>query len=875
MTRALTLVAVVLSLLLAAPLHAQQAGGPAQLHLTVVDETGAAIPTATVIVTPASGVPEIATGDKRGLADVAGLPVGPVQVHVEFPGFGPYDGAVTLRAGTNNQKITLKVAAVTDQIVVSSTNSVEDTRGNAMTTTLEESDIAQLPSDPDELQAALEAMTGGQGAIFQVNGFQGGALPPRDEIRQIRFRTNSFAADNHDAGRVYVQIITKPNVKQWSGNASAAYRGDQFNARNAFAETQTPDQFRRFSMGARGPLVKDKTALTMYVDGNRSFEGGTIFAQNPTGGDIRDQVKQPYEQTNVTLGLEHALTANQTLRLEYRHGTNERHNQGVGDFSIMDRAYDTDSTSQRLRAQTQGLIGKTTLNEFRVEVNRNSNSRSSFSDAPAINIIGAYMAGGAGQDSRGTTTTLELADDVDFSMGRNHALRAGFLLNAGRYTNFDRQNANGTFTFATMADYLAGRPIQYTRRVGELNTAFSAWQLGFYIQDDIRVNKSFSYSLGLRQEMQSLIADKFNLMPRVGFTWNPGGSKTAIRGGYGIFHDWYDTSLYDQTLRVNGRDQRDELIYSPCYPNPLSCGSASTVLLGGRVQAGPDLKMPFIQQASIGIEHPVNDMLQMDISYQMLRSRDTMWARNVNAPNAQGIRPEPGVATVTQFESIGRSQSDRLNVGATYRPPQGGMFFRINYTLAGAESTNDGALSLPANSLDPEAEWGPSSQDIRNRFNVIGNVPLPKGVRLFVRSFNQSASPYTITTGRDTNGDGVINDRPADVGRNTDRGSARWDMSMRLSKSLAFGAAPAGRPGGAAGGVRQQRGMGGGGGGRGGNWNNQTGGKYSVEFYVQADNVLNRVNYQGYTGNLLSPWYGLPTSAGPARRIELGMEFRF
>ena len=95
-------------------------------------------------------------------------------------------------------------------MVVTDTTATDDRRGNSMTTTLEEEEIAELSDDPDELAAQLEAMTGGAGAVFQVNGFRGGRLPNRDEIRQIRFRTNSFSADNHDAGRVQVEIITRP-----------------------------------------------------------------------------------------------------------------------------------------------------------------------------------------------------------------------------------------------------------------------------------------------------------------------------------------------------------------------------------------------------------------------------------------------------------------------------------------------------------------------------------------------------------------------------------------------------------------------------------------------------------------------------------------
>ena len=51
--------------------------------------------------------------------------------------------------------------------------------------------------------------------------------------------------------------------------------------------------------------------------------------------------------------------------------------------------------------------------------------------------------------------------------------------------------------------------------------------------------------------------------------------------------------------------------------------------------------------------------------------------------------------------------------------------------------------------------------------------------------------------------------------------------------------------------------------------------RYRLEFYLQALNILNHVNYQGYVGNLRSQDFGSPISAGPARRIELGMNFGF
>jgi MinD-like ATPase involved in chromosome partitioning or flagellar assembly len=96
-----------------------------------------------------------------------------------------------------------------------------------------------------------------------------------------------------------------------------------------------------------------------------------------------------------------------------------------------------------------------------------------------------------------------------------------------------------------------------------------------------------------------------------------------------------------------------------------------------------------------------------------------------------------------------------------------------NYTLGQVKNHADSATTLPANSLDPDAEWGPSFQDVRHRMNAMVNLPFFVGTRLNANVNAQSATPFTITTGIDDNLDGVVNDRPAGVGRNTMRGTAR------------------------------------------------------------------------------------------------------
>jgi hypothetical protein len=887
------LLTILVALLIAAPAFAQS-GATAQLHLVIVDETNAGIPSATITVTPRNGSPITVMSDEHGVATVPTVAAGAVQLHVEFLGFDTVDEQVTLKRGSNNHTVTMKVAGLQDQVVVSTTAVADDTSGHAQTTTLDQKEIDELPDDPDDLQSTLEQMAGGQGAVFTVNGFRGGRLPSRDEIRQIRFRTNSLAADNHEAGRTFVQIITKPNTRTWSGNANIGERNSALDSKNAFSDTKTPEQIGRFNTGVRGPIVPGKTSIRLDVDGTRSTTSNTIYALNPDGTPSGQEFSRPSNRTNTEAQIEHALTAKQTLRVEFRNANSSDDNLGVGGFNLLERGYSRDTNSNTVRTQLQGLIGKTSLNDFRAEFVQSTNESASELDAPAIIVQGAFSSGGAGVNNHSTTKRFSVADDLDFSAGRKHAMRAGFLLEGGNYDSFDLGNTNGTFTFATLADYLSGTPLQYTQnQVNVPDVSYNHMQLGVYWQDDVTVNKAFSYSLGVRQESQSHLSGTLHLMPRLGFTANPFGQKTTFRGGYGIFYDWYDPSLYSQTLLQNGINQAIVLIQHPGYPDPFAGGGNQVVQTGGRVQAADNLAMPYEHMATVSVERAVTDALNLQVSYQMIRGRNQLRSINVNAPDANGVRPEPTVGTVTQFDSTGKSSSDRVNIQAMYRVPQKNIFLMVNYQLGRVYNDADSALQLPANSLDPDAEWGPSGQDVRNRVNAMVNVPLPGDVRLNVRTTAQSASPYTITTGIDNNADGIINDRPDGVGRNTARGAGSWDVSTRVSRSFGFGGTRGdgggqGGPGGGGfrggrgggggfrgGAVNEQRGFGGGGqrGGGGGGFGGAQ--RFTLELYAQATNLLNHTNLLGFSGNMLSPFFQQATAAAQARRIELGMQFRF
>jgi hypothetical protein len=839
----------------------------------VVDQTGAALVTASITVVDQAGSQKTVPVDERGQASVQGLTAGTYTVKVEAAAFQTFEGPLTLKKGANAVTVTLPLAGLAEEVIVRT--DATDVAGNAFTSSLSPQEIAELPDDPDELEQVLMQMAG-PGATMRVNGFRGGRLPPKNQIQQIRFRMNSYAADNHEAGGGFgIDIITKPGMDGWRGMTNFGFRDETLNARNAFAPTLGAEQYRRFGFNMDGPLVKGRTSLAINVDGNANYDSQTIVAKTPDGT-YNDVVRRPNDRVFASVRVDHQMTPTQLMRVELRHELDERKNLGVGDFSLQDRAYNRTTTENALRFSLNGLLLPKVANELKVQYSREVSEQSSLSNDPAIVVLDSFSTGGAGQQSDRRGRLLEIEDNIDFQIGKKHRMRTGVLLEGMWYRSDELRNGNGTWTFGSLSQYALGLATTYTQRAGTTLVDYSQYEAGWYVQDDYTPFKKLALSFGLRHEMQSHLDDKWNFVPRVGFTWTPG--KYTVRGGYGMFNDWFESSVYEQTLRVNGVTQQDIVVQNPVYPDTTG-GALANALPPSKYQAALGLQMPYLHQASIGVERTLIETLRLMATYTMMRGRNQLRAVNVNAPLTGGldpVRPDPALGNVNQLESTGQTEVDRLTINVNYAKPERRFFMGANYQLARSNNYSDSAFALPANNYDLGAEWGPSLQDVRHRFFGMVNFGVPMGMRLGVFTQGQSASPYNVITGFDTNRDTVVSDRPDGTGRNSARGSASWNLNARLSKSYGFGPQRQ-----STGGAPQVRRVGGGGGGRGEGGGgpmmmmegNNT--RYRLEFYLQAFNLLNRTNLVGYSGNMRSDYFGQATSAGPARRIELGMNFGF
>jgi hypothetical protein len=844
------------------------------LRVTVVDPSGAVIVGARVTLRHTRDLPTASETDgstldtaARGEAVFTTLEPGTFTIHVESPGFEPADVAgVRVRAGDNRREVKLKIAKLAETVQVGRDprERASDPRGNVRHRP-RSAQIDDCPTIPTRWNRCCATWPGPDRCCASAVSRRG-HLPPKGQIQQIRFRRNMFAADTHEPGFVSIDITTKPGIDNWRGSTGLGFRSDALSARNAFAPVKGDEQYERYSFSVSGPLWKQHTSLSLSADGTDAFDSKTIVAALPSGY-FSDTVRKPNDSINFTARLEHMLTKSQMFRAEFQRSHSKAENLGVGDYDLIDRGYRQTRTENVLRASNAGAIGKTMYNELRVQWLNEGSTFTPTSVAPAVLVLNAFNAGGAQLVGSSGSDVASITDDLDIAKGR-HAIRAGVQLDAGLYRTSELRNSGGTFTFASLDAYDAGMPTTYSRNAGDPRVAISQAQLGLYVQDDIRARKDLTVSAGLRQEYQSLVGG-FNLAPRGGITWSPFKSgKTTIRTGGGVFFDWFDAQTYEQAVQLDGTHQQIETVMQPGYPN-VRFGDQTVVLPAGRVQFAPNLAQPRLTEAIAAVEQALPGDVRVNTMYIARRGTNQLRGVNINAPLANGLRPDPASGAITEIQSVAATQFDAISVNLNYSRPQQRLFIAANYTFGRSRNDTDSPFGLPADNYNLAAERGPALGFSRHRFMSLANVPLKRRFRLGTSLRVQSPTPYNITTGRDDNGDTVSSDRPAGVTRNTGLGATQIDLGLRLSWSLAFGGAappPAGPQ------VRVVRGdsadplsgMGG-----------MRRAALALELYVQAYNALNHFNALNFSGVLSSPFYGQPTAAAAPRRVEIGGRIGF
>ena len=875
------LAAAGLSILCAVPALAQQTRDTRML-ITIIDQTNAVIPGATVTVTgmePATQTVErpAVQSDEKGLATIGGLLPGRYTARAEFSGF--YPGVlkeVRIRQGDNRHIIVLLVENFQETVNVAqdAQAGAADRRGDAFGSVLTREQLDALSDDPDEMQRQLMEMAG-PGATLRIDSFEGGRLPPKSQIKSIRVTRDQFAAENHSADSFFVEVITQPGIGPIRTGFRYNLRNSGMTARHPFHSTRGTEQDQNYGLNIGGGLVQNKASFFFNVSGNAAINTPNATIVRSTGTQIGTlNYRMPQENLYLYSAFDWAATRDQTMRFSFNRYQTISKNQGIGGFEEAERAFTNRNYNNTFRAQEVGPLGRRFFINTRLNVGWTDSERKSVLEAPTIRILDARTSGGAQKGGGRHSRDVNLAMDLDYVRGI-HSVRVGTAIDSNWYRSDETDNYLGTYTFENLDDFEAGRPRSYTRRLGQPHVSYFNLQSAFYIQDDIRLRRSLSITPGVRVEKQTHLHG-VTVGPRFGTTWAPfQNGKTTLRASWGIFYDWLQTNTYEQTIRIDGVQQREVNVANPSYPEPTL--EVSGVVPADRYLLDPGLRHPRNSRVSGGVDYAFSPRMRVNAQYRYVRGEGLFRGLNLNAP-VNGVRPDPRFANIIQVVGDARTRQHSLQFGGQTNPPQQQgrtaprwdfrrFNFFGNYTLAWNENNTDGPFSVPATG-DLNLEWGTAGFHARHRF--FGGF-LTQAFRELGVQFNINGhlgTTYTYQTGEDNNRDLIFNDRPEGIARNTLETSAHWTLNSFIQYSFTFGPSLQLPPG-------IQFGPGAGGTLTVTSFTPPEQGRYRMTIAFQMFNVTNRANYTNYSGLRTSDFFMRPTSSQLGRRMHLGANVQF
>src|ERR1035437_9946070 len=276
----------------------------------------------------------------------------------------------------------------------------------------------------------------------------------------------------------------------------------------------------------------------------------------------------------------------------------------------------------------------------------------------------------------------QLLDSFTYIHG-HHSFKMGGDLRRREHGFSQVQNTRGDmfytgqFTNDPLADFLIGYTQSLFRDAQTGTYGMRWWEFGAYLMDDYRVSSKLTLNLGVRYDIYTPMVEEHNRLanfdfktglfvapgvtpgtsrsgnvathrknfsPRIGFAHSPGGdSKTAVRGGYGIFYDMQadqnDTELaYNDLPGVYGSQSSTAslgtypltpVMYLSQGPPPIIFSSITNPT--GRASAAYfHNPTTYIEEWNLNIERQLMKDMVLQIGYEGTRGVHLTYLRNLN-----------------------------------------------------------------------------------------------------------------------------------------------------------------------------------------------------------------------------------------------------
>jgi hypothetical protein len=235
-------------------------------------------------------------------------------------------------------------------------------------------------------------------------------------------------------------------------------------------------------------------------------------------------------------------------------------------------------------------------------------------------------------------------------------------------------------------------------------------------------------------------ADKNNLQPRLGFSWDvQNDGRTAVRGGFGIYYDQPLVGIFLQNAAANPPLVSQPSVLNAQLSNPAAAEAATTRAPLALIATSDPFLTPRTRQWNAGVQRRLYRRGVIDMGYVGSAGDHLVQPVEINQPQPQDVvalasvnraRPYPGYGAINFRQTTARARYHGLLVGFRHEGGRAGTL-NIAYTLSQTktDASNDrDAIDLPQNPLDLGAEYALARTDRTHVFtaNYVYELPFFK-----------------------------------------------------------------------------------------------------------------------------------------------------
>jgi TonB dependent receptor-like, beta-barrel len=383
-------------------------------------------------------------------------------------------------------------------------------------------------------------------------------------------------------------------------------------------------------------------------------------------------------------------------------------------------------------------------------------------------------------DMAGTTYSLE----QKFSRGfQRHLVKAGFRFQ--RETGGRLNPEIPKFIYQTYTDLLANVVTSENTSYGAPPHESNMDNYSAFIQDDWRIGSNFVLNLGMRYDYYGVVKvrpttpveveivnfepftdinkldfgplrdplkpydpDGVNFGPRAGFAWTLNEAETTVvRGGVGYLYSPHLIATVRQSaanpfipfrIVYNRTEAAAKNVKWPMYTD-------DTAVIARRDAAGQrtvfsvfdtNMQVPYTIQSMLSVQHSLGRTMAAEVGYVRTDGNDFPLQRQFTQAfdRVTGARPNPSLGSPGGYYVDSNQTMVYNGLQTSLRKRFSNRHsWDVNYTYGKSESTQGGDLSAyyiasfenNQDFFNPEYDRGPSSNDIRHRFNASLIYELP------------------------------------------------------------------------------------------------------------------------------------------------------